>query len=287
MITFSQNEKEISVNGKNFTLVFDKMQGTFSSLKKGSQELLVSQGGPRLHLWRAAHKNDDSYADHDWIKYGFRELRWSVTELNTIQIDPATVQISVKLKAEGKNNFEITHESVYSISGDGEIAVLNKVNSNNQNVIVGRMGVRLMINKQLDQISYFGRGPMENYSDRKRGFDIGLYSSSIQEQLTPYEKPMDCGNHEDVRWAVVSQKNGPGIHVASDKDFMQITALPYTDEELEKPEYRIDLPQRSATILCISHKTLGVGSASCGPRPLPQYITYAVPTEFNYTLRIL
>jgi len=148
------------------------------------------------------------------------------------------------------------------------------------------MGVRLMLNKQMDQISYFGRGPMENYSDRKRGFDIGLYSSSILEQLTPYEKPMDCGNHEDVRWVTISQKNAPGIHVMSDKNLMQITALPYTDEELEKPEYRIDLPQTSATVLCISHKTLGVGSAGCGPRPFEQYLVYAEPTTFSYTIKI-
>jgi beta-galactosidase len=215
-----------------------------------------------------------------------KELKWTVLETSANKVDANTVQISVKLKGDGKNGFEVTHDAVYTVTGNGEITVSNKVDSNNPKLVVGRMGVRLILNKQLDQISFFGRGPMENYSDRKRAFDIGLYSSSIQEQMTPYEKPMDCGNHEDVRWAEISQKGGTGIKVTSDKDFMQITALPYTDEELEKPEYKIDLPQSSATVLCVSHKTLGVGSNGCGPRPLEQYQVFAEPTSFSYTIKI-
>jgi beta-galactosidase len=285
-VTLTQNDKQATVKGTDFTIVFDKSLGTFTSILKGNQEILTNEGGPRLHLWRAPHKNDDMWADRDWVKNGLRELKWSVVEATANQVNPGTVQISVNLKGEGKNNFEVSHLAVYTITGDGEIIVSNKVNASNPKLVVGRMGVRIMLNKQLDQISYFGRGPMENYSDRKRGFDIGVYSSSIAEQQTPYEKPMDCGNHEDVRWVSIFQKNGTGIHVTSDKDLMQITALPYTDEELEKPEYKIDLPQSSATVLCISHKTLGVGSAGCGPKPLDQYLVYAEPTSFSYTFKI-
>jgi len=285
-ITLTQNEKEATIKGKDFSLIFDKTLGTFTSIKKGNQDLLTVAGGPRLHIWRAPHRNDDMWADREWVKNGLKELKWSVLESGIIQIDASTVEISAKLKAEGKNSFEVSHDVVYVINGNGEITVDNKVNSTNPKLVVGRMGVRLMLNKQLDQITYFGRGPMENYSDRKRGFDVGVYNSSILEQLTPYEKPMDCGNHEDVRWVTISQKNMPGIHVTSDKDLIQITALPYTDEEMEKTEYRIDLPQSSATVLCISHKTLGVGSAGCGPKPLDKYLVYAEPTSFSYTIKI-
>jgi beta-galactosidase len=285
-VTLTQTKNEVNVKGSDFTIVFDNTLGTFTSMKKGTVELLSGQGGPRLHLWRAAHKNDDWYADRDWTKNGVKELKWSVLETKAKQVNSGTVNVFVKLKGEGKNGFEVTHEVTYTVSGDGEIEVSNNVTSNNPKLVVGRMGVRWMLNKQLDQISYFGRGPMENYSDRKRGFDIAVYKSTIQEQLTPYEKPMDCGNHEDVRWAVVSEKNGTGILVTSDKDLMQITALPFTDEELEKPEYKIDLPQSSATVLCISHKTLGVGSASCGPKPLDQYMVFAEPVSFSYTIKL-
>jgi len=286
-VRLKSNGQEFIVTGTDFTVVFDKVQGIFSCIKKGNQDILSAQGGPRLHLWRAPHKNDDGWAYGDWAKYGINELKWSVIETSANQIDQSTVQISVRLKGEGKNNFEVTHEAVYNITGNGEIKVSNKVNSTIPKLVIARMGVRFLLNKNLNQLTYFGRGPMENYSDRKRGFDVGLYSSSILQQLTGYEKPMDCGNHEDVRWATIFQKNGTGLQVKSDEDLMQITALPYTDEELTIPEYKIDLLQSTATVLCVSHKTLGVGSAGCGPKPLDQYLVFVEPVAFSYTLKIL
>ncbi len=285
-VALTQNTKAVTVKGKDFSLVFDKATGTFSSIKKGARELLTGEGGPKLHLWRAPHRNDDMWADRDWAKYGLKELKWAVNEVVASQVDANNARISVKMKAEGKEGFTVSYEATYQINGNGEIAVSNNLGSSNPKLVVGRIGVRLMLNKQLDQISYFGRGPMENYSDRKRGLDVDLYSSTIAQQMTPYEKPMDCGNHEDVRWAEILQKNGSGIKVTSDKDLMQITALPYTDEEMEKTEYRIDLPPSSATVLCISHKTLGVGSNGCGPRPLPEYQVFAEPTAFSYTIKL-
>jgi beta-galactosidase len=145
----------------------------------------------------------------------------------------------------------------------------------------------MFLGKQFDQVSYFGRGPMENYSDRKRGFDVGIYKGTVSEQFTPYEKPMDCGNHEDVRWAKVTSLSGNGLMAKSDSTLLQVSMLPYSDEQIDKVEYRIDLPKSNSTVFCISHLTLGVGTAGCGPKPLPQYIVYAAPVSFTYILKLL
>jgi beta-galactosidase len=99
----------------------------------------------------------------------------------------------------------------------------------------------------------------------------------VRQQLTPYAKPMECGNHEDVRWAALQGANLPGLIASSDGSPMQVSALPYTDEQLAPPEYSVDLPASSATVVTLSARTLGVGSASCGPRPLEQYITWSDP----------
>lgn len=280
------NEREYIISGTGFIVVFDKMLGTFSSIDGGTKKLLISQGGPRLHLWRAPHKNDDMWAYNDWVKYGLNELKWSVVETSANQVEHGGVQILVRLKGEGKNNFEISHDAIYTITDDGKIMASNQVSSNNPKLVIGRMGVRFLLNKELDQVKYFGRGPLENYSDRKRASEVGLYSGTISQQLTNYEKPMDCGNHEDIRWVSIYRKCGTGVQVKSDEQFMQITALPYTDEELSSCEYKTDLPQSKATVLCVSHKTLGVGSAGCGPKPLDQYLVFSEPVTFSYTLQI-
>jgi beta-galactosidase len=286
-VNMTQNEKEIIVKGSGFTVVFDKVTGTFSSLEKNCANMLLKDGGPRLHLWRAPHRDDDMWAERSWVTSGLRELKWTTQSVTAEQKSPSSITISAKLFAEGKNNFTVNHNVVYTISGDGSIKSENSFSSSNPQQVVARVGVRMFLNKQFDQVSYFGRGPMENYSDRKRGFDVGVYKSTVKEQLTPYEKPMDCGNHEDVRWAKVTTALGNGLMVQSDSTLLQVSMLPYSDEEMDNVEYRIDLPQSNATVLCISHLTLGVGTASCGPKPLPQYIVYAAPTSFTYTIRLL
>ena len=286
-VNLSQNDKEITVKGSGFTVVFDKAAGTFSSLEKNGVNMLNKDGGPRLHLWRAPHRNDDMWADRGWVSSGLRELKWTPQSVNVEQVSPSLVKITVTLLGEGKSNFTVNHKAIYSVSGDGTIKSENTFNSSDSKLVVARIGVRMFLNKQFDQASYFGRGPMENYADRKRGFDVGIYKSTVKDQLTPYEKPMDCGNHEDVRWAKVTSESGNGLMAQSDSTLMQVSMLPYSDEEMDKVEYRIDLPQSSATVFCINHLTLGVGTASCGPRPLPQYIVYAAPTTFTYTLKLL
>jgi beta-galactosidase len=227
------------------------------------------------------------WADKSWVTSGLRELKWTTEAVAVEQKSLSSVTITVRLLAEGKNNFTVNHNVIYTISGDGTIKSENSFSSSNPKQVLARIGVRMFLDKKFDQASYFGRGPLENYADRKRGFDVGVYKSTVKEQLTPYEKPMDCGNHEDVRWAKVTTTSGNGLLAQSDSTLLQVSILPYSDEEMDEVEYRIDLPQSSATVFCISHLTLGVGTAGCGPRPLPQYIVYAAPTSFTYTIRLL
>ena len=280
-------DSDVIINGSGFSVLFDKASGTFTKLERNGVNILKPSGGPRLHLWRAPHRNDDMWADKGWNEAGLKELKWTTRNVAVEQIPSSEIRISVSLAGEGKNNFTVSHDVVYTISGDGTITAENEFNSSNPKLVVARIGVRMFIDKQFDQFSYFGRGPMENYADRKRGFDVGVYKSTVAEQLTPYEKPMEAGNHEDVRWAKLTDVSGNGIMAMCEKALLQVAALPYSDEEMEKTEYRIDLPQSNSTVLCISHRTLGVGSASCGPQPLPQYMVNAAPCSFTYKIRLL
>ena len=286
-LTVTRGDNEITLKGEGFTVVFNMTTGTFSSLEHNGLNILKAGGGPKLHLWRAPHRNDDMWADRGWVNTGLKELKWTTQGISVDQTNSSEVRISVRLSGEGKNNFTVNHDVVYKVSGDGSITAENSVNSSNPQQVVARMGVRMFLDKQFEQVEYFGRGPMENYADRKRGFDVGLYKSTVKQLLTPYEKPMDAGNHEDVRWVRITNPDGVGISAMATNSLLQFTALPFSDEEMEKTEYRTDLPQSSASVLCLSYKSLGVGSNSCGPRPLPQYLVYAEPTTFTYKLNIL
>jgi beta-galactosidase len=286
-IAITRTDKAVTLKGDGFTAIFDISAGTFSSIELNGINILRPGGGPMPHLWRAAHRNDDMYADRSWANAGLKDLKWTVKDVTSEQVSPSEAKVAVEMTGEGKNGYTVDFRAVYTISGNGTITAENNISSSNPGQVAGRIGVRLFLDKQYENAEYFGRGPMENYADRKRGFDVGVYKSTVRELMTPYEKPMDAGNHEDVRWLKITNAGGAGIKAFSNGTLLQFTALPYSDEQMDPVEYRIDLPQSDATVLCLSCRTLGVGTASCGPRPLPQYMVYTAPATFNYTLQLM
>jgi beta-galactosidase len=278
----------INVKTADFEVQFDKKKGTFSKMQSGGVNVLRENGGPMLHVWRAPHQTDDMWAYRDWDNYGLKTLVWKVESLQTKEISDATVEINVVLTGEGNNGFSVRHKVVYVIDSRG-VQANNEVTfpEVNKDMTLARMGVRMFLDKALGNFEYFGRGPMENYPDRKRGSDIGHYTSTVLDQMTPYEKPMECGNHEDVRWAKVFSGAGVGIRVQQDSSHLAVSALPYSDEEMDATEYKIDLPASKGTVLCINHKTLGVGSNGCGPRPLEAFRVPAIRERFSYGIQFI
>lgn len=286
-VKLESTPRQIVVKGDRFMAVFGRTEGALTHLEFDGKSLIPTNGGPRLHLWRAPHRTDDMWAYGDWQSAGLDDLKVSVVRIGAVQSGSNSVRVDIVIKAEGKNRFSLTHTASYTVYGDGTIAVDNAVMPQGRRIPLARLGVRLLLDKGLDQFTFFGRGPMENYSDRKRGSDMGVYSSSVAQQMTPYAKPMECGNHEDVRWAALAGAGFPTLLAQPDGGVLQVSALLYTDEVMTPIEYTIDLPPSSNTVLTLSARTLGAGSAGCGPRPLDQYIVWSEPATFSYVLRLL
>lgn len=287
LLKLDQTDAQVTVTGERFAVTFDKADGSISKLVRDGVNLLTAGGGPKLHLWRAPHQTDDMWAYRSWTAAGLTDLQRTTVRLASEQPNAMTASVEVVVKGDGKGEFSVTHSALYTVYGDGSIVVDNAVTFQGRRIPLARVGVRLLLDQRLDRFTYFGRGPMENYADRKRGFDVGVYSSSVREQMTPYAKPMECGNHEDVRWAAVTGAGLPGLLARAEGGPMQVSALPYTDEIMAPIEYSVDLPAGTSTALCLSARTLGVGSNGCGPRPLDPYIVWSEPTTFSYVLRLL
>lgn len=284
-VALSQTPQLIKVTGQGFSISFDKKTGMMSQLLKGGVNMLTANGGPKVHLWRAAHRNDDMWANSVWEKYGVNNLQFSLVDIQAQAVDMFTVKVTSTVRAQGKEGFGVYHTATYLIKGNGSINVDNDMQFEGMQISLGRIGVRILLNKDLDHMKYFGRGPLENYNDRKSSADVGLYELGVNEQYE-YEKPMDRGNHEEVRWVEFVGSKAPALKIKSDANLMQVTALPHTDEQMFPIEYKIDLPPSTATVFCLSTKTLGVGSASCGPRPLEKFQVWANNSRFSYTLQV-
>jgi beta-galactosidase len=284
-IKLVQNLEFAIVSGKDFSVSFDKKTGFISQLTKNGVNLLVADGAPKLHLWRASHRNDDDWAYQQWQKFGVNALQYSLVDFKVEIMDNASIKVISTTKADGKEGFGVYHTATYQVKGDGSIKVDNQVQFVGFRINLARIGVRMLLDKKLDRMTFFGRGPFENYSDRKAAAEVGVYEIGVNEQYE-YEKPMERGNHEEVRWAKLTGSGIPSFTVKADDKLMQVAALPHTDEQMYPVEYKIDLPASTSTVFCISTKTLGVGSASCGPRPLEKFQVFAETTSFTYTINL-
>jgi len=285
-VSLKQSEQTVTVAGHGFSVVFNKATGTISALERGGVNLLAAGGGPFLHLWRAPHRNDDMWAYAGWIANGLTNLKYSVIRLEAKSAVPSAARVLTVVKAEGTNGFSATHSATYTVTGDGAIHVENDVKFTGPRIALARIGVRLLLDKRLDQLDYFGRGPMENYADRKSGADVGLYSTGINEQYA-YEKPMERANHEDVRWLTLTGTGLPGLLARANGGLLQASALPHNDEQMTPVEHQIDMPPSTSTVLCLSARTLGVGSNGCGARPLERFQVWPEATRFSYVLQLL
>jgi hypothetical protein len=135
----------------------------------------------------------------------------------------------------------------------------------------------------LDRFAWYGRGPHESYSDRKESAPVGVYRGTVQEQFMPYIMPQENGNKTDVRWAAVTDARGMGL-LAVGMPLLNVSAHHYALEDLTCARHTYELVPRKETFLYLDHAQAGLGSQSCGPGPLPQYLLE--PQETTFTVRL-
>jgi beta-galactosidase/evolved beta-galactosidase subunit alpha len=141
----------------------------------------------------------------------------------------------------------------------------------------------MSIPEELDQASWFGRGPGESYVDTKQAGKFGLYSKSVDDLYTPYIFPQENGNRTDTSWVALTNTKGVGIF-AQGSPLIDFSAHRFTAEDFEKARHTYELTPRDEIILNLDYRQNGIGSASCGHAPWPQYILH--PHEFTFSVKM-
>lgn len=283
-LSVEDKDDSISVAGPAFKLVFGKNSGTIERLEHGGKTLIRNAAdGPVLNVFRAPVDNDN-YCRESWRKAGLDAPERRIRRAALASLDGPAVRIETEIDAVGKSGTVFHHQATWTILPDGAIHVANRVESENAPRVLPRIGLQMILPREFDRLTWFGRGPHENYVDRKQGADIGLYEAPVTEQLTPYVKPQESGGKEDVRWTALSDEKGSGLLVVAD-GLLHVTALPWTSQELDKAAHPGDLPPLQRVVLCIDHAQCGLGGASCGPPPLDKYLLKPAPATFSFTLR--
>lgn len=307
--------KRANINGGNFQVAFDLNTGAIYSLKYGSQDIIKDGNGPKLDAYRAPTDNDAGIGYHNaWFKNGLYDLQHVVKNWNYTAKKDGTYQLDFTVESQGKEgcdvnysnrdrdpescyNFEknkhaltdtdlkFTSRQIYTIYKDGSIEMQSAIGANRSKIILPRIGYSMVLPSELNQYDYYGRGPVNNYNDRKSSQFIGWYHSPVAEQGIMLPKPQAQGNREEVRWCAVTNDSQQGVVFISDST-MSASALPWSQQELTLAAHPYQLPKSSGTHLHLDAKVTGLGGASCGQGgPLTPDQVRSTPTTFGFIIR--
>ena len=277
---------EITVErGKTFA-VFSKKTGTLKMLvMKGATIFSDFDGtvsGPRLTCARAWTDNDRwmffGGAWGDNRAKGFEGC--GLTQLGyhpgKIVVDGSTVR--TKVSVDGAKSAGFMHECEWSFASDGSVTLKNKVTPfGRMPAALPRLGLSMRLAPSYENMTWYGRGPWENYVDRKTASFVGLWHCTVSDQYVDYVRPQDCGMKCDVRWVEFTNSRGRGVRFsASEPLFVQ--ALHYDWEDLAYSRHingqrRMFAPlvPRSEVYVNLDVRQTGLGGASCGPAPMSKY----------------
>ena len=308
--------KRASITGENFQVAFDLNTGAIYSLKYGNQIIIKDGNGPKLDAYRAPTDNDAGIGYHNaWFKNGLYDLQHVVKSWTcTPNKKDGTYKLDFTVESQGKEgcdvnygnrdrdpescyNFEknkraltdadlkFTSRQIYTIYKDGSIEMQSAIGANRSKVILPRIGYSMVLPSELNQYDYYGRGPVNNFNDRKTSQFIGWYHSPVAEQGIMLPKPQAQGNREEVRWCAVTNSQQQGVVFISDST-MSASALPWSQQELTLAAHPYQLPKSSGTHLHLDAKVTGLGGASCGQGgPLTPDQVRSTPTTFGFIIR--
>ncbi len=290
-LKLKQDDRRIWIFNDRLRVTFRKTLGVISSIFWDEHDIVKM--GPQLNIWRAATDNDGQKLTtdgsdnvlRDWLRAGYHNLELAVQEIS-VEEDPDHGSVVVGIMHSAKDRGEdqaITFFHQYRIHPDGAIWIENTVTVGPGNPELPRLGVLVQFNSGFEKLQWFGRGPGENYPDRKYGSPIGHYESTVTEQFVPYIVPQENGAHSDVRWCALEKKGGAGLVLCAPEK-LSFSALHCAPDSLFKATHTDEITFSDETFLALDHRIRGVGS---GPRPhelLEQYRVHPGTYRFSYVM---
>jgi beta-galactosidase len=296
-LVIEETTPQLSVSGRDFTYRFDKRTGRLSSLVYQGRSLL--QEGPRLNVWRAPLVNElDPWANsgshltyrktgmgedpaNSWRSLGLDHLTFKLDRLAVVRKELQSVMIEVEDHATGSSySAGFDNRYRYQIEGSGELTIQHTVIPQGlMPAWLPRLGLQWIVNKDLKNVAWYGRGPFENYPDRKSGAQIGIYRSSVDEMLEHYLVPQDYGLRTDNRWVRLESGDGTGLEFRGSSLF-NFNAHPYDTDNLTRARYPYQLRPFDGITFNFDYATSGVGCTAISVlnqyRVLPQMTSFTV-----------
>jgi beta-galactosidase len=262
-LDLNRSSQFLIISNKNFKVIFSRKNGLLVSYKFNDKDLISTPLIP--NFWRAPIDNDINVLRHVSILKK-KVYRWKdgskkrkLIKLIAKQLSPYKVSIKALFKIPGGKSYL---KILYFIYSSGELVIKNTFTPKKDLL---RFGMQLSIPKEFNKMIWFGRGPHETMFDRKTGAPVGIYSGFIEDLIHNYVRPQENGNMTDVRWVIFTNDIESGIYTADiEGTHLNVSAWPYTMEDLEEAKHINELPRRENITINIDYKQQGVGGDRIG-----------------------
>lgn len=285
-VQVKEDDSCLTLQSKDLSFVLNKETGSVVSLTAFGEEVLAPSDNTGLifHAFRAFTDNDDhsrdTLSDLGWEKIGLNALESKVLDVRLLGKNPHMAEVAVHIQYLCKNDAGFHQYTVYAMDDSGRIQMKNTLQPYGNLPCLPKLGFEMTCSDARNQILWFGRGPQENYSDRKVSADVSRYSFCVDQEKLYYVMPQEAGNHEDVRWVAAMDQENRGIRVSSDRNFC-FTATRYHVDDLQKTKHREDLVPRDKMFLSLDYKQHGLGNCSCGSPVMHKYKLFPETVSFN------
>jgi len=287
-LVFTETHKTMNIQGGDVEVEFSKQTGLMTSLTFRDNEILVKS--PEPDFWRIPTDNDFGNGMPRrcaiWKDAGQNRTLKSITAK---VINPKQIRV---LSAYYLEDVRAEFSMEYTIRGSGDIQITNTfIPALDTLPEIPRMGMHLQIPESFDQVSWFGRGPFENYEDRKYAAHVGLYSSAVEALNYAYIRPQETGYRTDVRWLAVDNGKDLGLLVTGNP-LLCFSASHFSRDDFEngfekEQKHTTDIKKHPWTSLNIDYRQMGVGGDnSWGALPHPQYLLPVKQYSYSVNIRL-
>ena len=279
----------VAVTTPNLTFKIDRSTGLISEYAYNGKSLLGEGGTLKPNFWRAPTDNDMGAGLQKKFK------AWKNPQMNLKNIDvkkdkkanSVTIVTSFDMP-EVQGQMDITYV-VFANTGAVKVTEDFKATEGAKVSDMFRFGMLMQMPYTMEKSNYYGRGPIENYSDRKDCMRIGVYTDDADNQYFPYIRPQESGTKSDIRWWKQTDATGLGLQVKSCTPFYA-SAIHFDTEELDdgddkEQRHSFDLKKSKFTNLFLDSAHMGVGGEnSWGAQPLEKYRVHYGNKTFTFTL---
>ncbi len=279
------------LRGENFEANVQRLGGKLASMSWLGRPLIVD--GPQLHVWRGPTDNDgikgwtgqDNKALGKWLKAGLDQLLITTESCDiALRKDGAAVMSTVQVIKGNGLKYGFLHEQVLTFYSDGRLVLENHVEADKRLPDLARVGITLQLAPGFEKLRWLGRGPWENYRDRKRAATVGVYESTVTDEYVPYILPQEHGNKTDVRWMELEDPGHACVRFWGDRYF-EASASHFTSHDLFKWKHTTEVVARPEVVVNLDYAQRGLGTGSCGPDTLSQYLIQPGKFDFAFVLQ--